>query len=218
MVNFVMSSRLFRQLIPVTALTVLCAVFSARAEGNATANLALVAKPSTSFASGDTTAAALNDGFTPRNSRDTAHKTYGNWPRTDTEWVQYEWSQPISTKQVEAYWWADGQGVGLPKACRILYWNGSRFVPVNGASGLGLERNTFNSTTFDEVKTTKLRLEIDSDGQLSTGLVEWRVYDSGKSPIFPPVVHAGQDRDVVLGGQTYLSGTADALQGGELKT
>src|SRR4029079_18935781 len=72
--------------------------------------------------------------------------------------------------------------------------------------------------TFDEVKTTKLRLEMDSDGQLSTGLVEWKVYDSGKSPVFPPVVHAGKDRDVVLGGKTYLSGVANSLQGGDFKT
>ena len=213
-----MCSRLFRFAFPMSALA-LCAALSAHADTtNAAANLALVATPSTSFASGDTSVTALNDGLTPRNSRDSSHKTYGNWPRTDTEWVQYEWSQPISTKQVDVYWWADGQGVGVPKTCRVEYWDGSKFVPVNEATGLGLERNEFNSTTFDEVKTTKLRLEMDSDGQLSTGLVEWKVYDSGKSPVFPPVVHAGKDRDVVMGGKTYLSGTANALQGGDFKS
>jgi uncharacterized protein len=217
-VNFVISSRLFRVSIPVGVLTVLCAALSARADTDAPANLALVAKPSTSFASGGTAVTALNDGFTPRSSRDGSHKTYGNWPRTDTEWVQYEWSRPISTKQMDVYWWADGAGVGVPKACRVEYWDGSKFVPVNGASGLGLERNEFNTTTFDEVKTTKLRLEMDSDGELSTGLVEWKVYDSGKSPVFPPVVHAGKDRDVVLGGKTYLSGAATLLKGTNFTT
>ena len=213
-----MNYRLFPRLFSLTVLSALCAALPVQAEDKALANLALVAKPTTSFVSGDTTVAALNDGFAPRNSRDNSHKTYGNWPRTDTEWVQYEWSQPISTKQVDVYWWADGQGVGLPKVCRVLYWNGSKFVPVSNASGLGVERNAFNGTTFDEVKTTRLRLEMDSDGQLSTGLVEWKVYDSGKSPVFPPVVKAGQDRDVVLGGKTYLSGAANSLQGGEFKT
>jgi hypothetical protein len=53
------------------------------------ANLALVATASSSDVSGDTSLAALNDGFTPRNSRDTSHGTYGNWNRTGTQWVDY---------------------------------------------------------------------------------------------------------------------------------
>ena len=62
--------------------------------------------------------------------------------------------------------------------------------------GLGIDPNKFNATKFDEVKTTKLRLEIESDGKLSTGILAWKVYDSGKSPEFPPTVTAGGDRDV----------------------
>ena len=91
-------------------------------------------------------------------------------------------------------------------------------MPVKNASSLGVERNTFNTTTFDEVRTTKVRLEMDSDGQLSTGLLEWKVYDSGNSPIFPPTVRAGEDRDVVLGGKTYLSGAAKSVQNSGFKT
>jgi DUF1680 family protein len=175
-------------------------------------NLAVVAKASSSFTSGDTTVNALNDGFTPRSSRDNRRGSYGNWPRTGTEWVQYEWSQPISTKQVDVYWWMDGQGIGAPKSCRVLYWDGKAFVPVAHADGLGVEGSKFNTTTFDEVTTPKLRLEIVSDGTLSTGILEWKVYDSGKSPEFPPTVAAGIDRDVIVGGKTYLNGAVKALK------
>jgi uncharacterized protein len=216
--ELVMKRRFLRLVLPLGALAILSGALSARAETNEAPNLAVAATPSASFTSGDTTETALNDGFTPRSSRDGSHKTYGNWPRTDTEWVQYEWSQPIATKQMDVYWWADGQGVGVPKACRVLYWDGSKFVPVNNATGLGVERNTFNPTTFDEVHTTKLRLEMDSDGQLSTGLLEWKVYDSGNSPMFPPSVRAGEDRDVILGGKTYLSGAAKSVQHGNFST
>jgi hypothetical protein len=195
-----------------------CGPSSASAATNEAPNLAVVATPTASFASGDTTVTALNDGFTPRNSRDGRNKTYGNWPRTDTQWVQYEWSQPVATKQVDVYWWIDGQGIGAPKACRVLYWDGANFVPVKEASGLGVAGNSFNTTSFDEVKTTKLRLEMDSDGQLSTGLLEWKVYDSGNSPMFPPSARAGLDRDVVLGGKTYLAGAAKSVQNGDFKT
>ncbi len=208
-----MNQNLLRLAVPLCALLFLCGPSTLRA-ADEPANLAVVATPSALYCSGDTTVDALNDGFSPRNSADARHRSYGNWPRTDTQWVQYEWSQPISTKQMDVYWWMDGQGVGAPKACRVSYWNGSEFVPVKNASGLGVAGSTFNSTTFDEVKTTKLRMEIVSDGQLSTGILEWKVYDSGNSPMFPPSVVAGIDRDVILGGKTYLLGAAKSVQSG----
>ncbi len=175
-------------------------------------NLATVAKPSSSFVSGDTRDTALNDGSTPRSSRGDRRGTYGNWPRTGTQWVQYEWTKPISTKQMDVYWWDDQQGVRLPKSSQVKYWNGTDFVPVPNASGLGVEGNKFNPTSFDEITTTKLRLEIESEGQNSTGIIEWRVFDSGKSPNFPPSVAAGVDRVVILGGKTYLTGKVKSLK------
>src|SRR5437879_1494772 len=78
-------------------------------------NLAMVATPSSSFVSGDTRNSALNDGLTPRSSRDNRRGSYGNWPRQGTQSVQYDWTQPITTKQIEVYWWDDRQGVRLPK-------------------------------------------------------------------------------------------------------
>ncbi len=175
-------------------------------------NLAVVATPSCSYVSGDTSLRALNDDNNPRNSRQRGPGSYGNWPSTGTQWVQYDWSHPISTKQTEVYWWDDRQGVRLPKACRLLYWNGTEFVPVPNAAGLGVAGDQFNTTTFGEVRTTKLRLEMDGDGQFSTGLLEWKVFDSGNSPEFPPSVTAGVDRIVVLGGKTYLNGQVKTLK------
>jgi DUF1680 family protein len=174
-------------------------------------NLAFVATPSASFVSSDTSLAALNDGVEPRSSRDNRRGSYGNWNRTGTQWVQYDWPKPVSTASIDVYWWRDGQGIGLPKACRLKYWDGTAFVPVANSSGLGVEPNRFNATTFDEVHTSKLRLEMDSDGSLSTGILEWKVYDSGNSPPFAPRVTAGLDRDVVLGGKTYLRGKVRTL-------
>ncbi len=193
----------------------LCTAFAQEkpATESAGVNLAVVAQPSTSYVSGDTRPTALNDGYDPRSSRDARRGSYGNWPRRGTQWVQYDWSQPISTSKIDVYWWADGQGVNVPKACRLLRWDGNAFVPVGNPSGLGVLRNQYNTTTFDEVSTSKLRLEIDSNDTFSTGVLEWKVYDSGKSPEFPPRVTAGIDRCAVLGGKTYLSGTVKMLTG-----
>src|SRR5688572_11186075 len=194
----------------------LAATTSKGQEADATApvNLAVVATPSSSAVSGDTSEAALNDGSTPRSSRDARRGSYGNWPNRGTQWVQYDWSRPIRTNRIEVYWWDDRRGVRLPKACRLKSWDGKDFTPVAGATGLGVAGDTFNVTTFDEMTTTKLRLEFDGDGEYSTGILEWRVLDSGNSPDFPPSVSAGVDRVVVLGGKTYLNGRVKTLRTG----
>src|SRR5579872_4941416 len=68
-------------------------------------NLAPVATPSASYTTGGMKPSAMNDGFTPLNSTDIGHGSYGNWPKIDTQWVQYDWSQPITTDKIDVYWW-----------------------------------------------------------------------------------------------------------------
>ncbi len=200
-----------------TGAFIILALLGARSAGAATnslpVNVAPMAVPASSYCSGDTSVTALNDGNEPRNSLERGTGSYGNWPRTGTQWVQLDWSQPICTDRIEVYWWDDHQGVRLPRACRLKYWDGQEFVEVANASGLGVEGDLFNETTFDEVSTSRLRLEMDGSESFSTGLLEWRVYDSGESPDFPPMVDAGIDRVVILGGKTYLSGVVKALKG-----
>jgi DUF1680 family protein len=174
-------------------------------QAGSNANLAVVATASSSYVSGDTTLAALQDGQDPQRSDDDSRRSYGNWNRTGTQWVQYDWRQAVSTHTIDVYWWDDHRGVRLPRASRLLYWDGSAFVPVAHPSGLGVAADRYNTTTFDEVRTTRLRLEIDSNDTFSTGILEWKVYDSGKSPAFPPSVEAGEDRVVVVGGKTWLT-------------
>jgi hypothetical protein len=181
---------------------------------NTTVNLAKVASASSLYTSGDTKLSALNDGAAPEASSDTRNGSFGTWPRLDPQWVEYAWTTPVTTNKVDLYWWIDGAGVGAPAAYRILYWNGSEFVPVANPQGQGTAANQFNSTTFDQVTTSRLRLELTSDGKLSPGILEWKVYSSGPVPLFPPAVNAGIDRAVVLGGQTYLAGKADWLVDG----
>ena len=172
------------------------------------ANLALVAEASTSFVSGHETLGALNDGAEPAHSDDKRRGAYGNWPRTGTQWVEYTWSQPVATRRMDVYWFDDERGVRLPAACRLKHWDGRDYVAVPGVEGMGLEKNRFNTTTYPEITTTRLRLEFDGVEKYSTGLLEWRVYDSGSSPNFPPTLNAGAERVVVLPGRTHLDATA----------
>ncbi|MGB2821636.1 MAG: beta-L-arabinofuranosidase domain-containing protein [Phycisphaerae bacterium] len=192
-------------------LTLLAGAATAAAETGV--NLAPVAKPSSSHVSGDTSLEALNDGHAPKTSHVRGKGSYGNWPSKGTQWVQYEWTAPVRTRKIDVFWWDDHRGVRLPKACRLLYWDGKAFVPVSKPSGLGVAKDKFNTTTFDEVRTSKLRLEIDGNGHYSTGILEWKAYNEGKLPDFPPSVTAGVDRLVMRGGKTYLSGQLQAIGG-----
>ena len=189
---------------------VVVTVFAAVCAG-AEVNIAPMAKPSTSFVSGHESLDAINDDFEPGDVGDHSHGCYGNWPQTGTQWVQYEWEEPISTAKIDVYWWDDNRGVRLPKASRLTYWDGNAFAPVKDAAGLGVAGGKYNTTTFAEVKTTKLRLEFDGNDRSSTGIIEWKVYDSGKSPKFAPRVRAGVDRVAVLPAKTYLNGEARGM-------
>lgn len=175
-------------------------------------NLAMVARVTGNFVSGDSGYAVLNNGAEPRNSGDTARGSYGTWPQTGPQWVVYEWDQPVSTDSVDVYWWQDGQGIALPTSAQLSFWDGSRFVPVPSARGGGLVGDRFNRTTFDRVTTHQLKLAFVGNGEKSVGVLQWKVYSAGPVPAFAPVVGAGIDRSVMVGGQTWLAGKAEWLQ------
>jgi uncharacterized protein len=171
-------------------------------------NLALLATPGGSVRFSPALN-SLNDGLVPNNTGNTRR---GNriQPRSQA-WVEYEWKQPVSTKEVAVYWYNFDGAVRLPIAYRLQYWDGKSFVPVNNAAGLGLTNNQYNNTSFDEISTTRLRLELDSADRFSATLLEWMVYKTENSAPVAPVVSAGIDRDVMVQGKTYLSGTVKSL-------
>jgi DUF1680 family protein len=181
-------------------------------------NLATFAAVSTSYVSPHETIAGINADFDPETSNDKTRGAYGNWPRSGTQWVTYTWTQPISTSSIDVYWFDDHNGVRLPKQARLYFWDGMQFTPTDPSS-VGLKESHYNALSFSPVTTTRLRLELDSNGVSSTGILQWRVYDDGKSPHFSPVVKAGMDRSVVLPGATYLTGfiKGSAAPGGVLK-
>lgn len=67
-------------------------------------NLAMVAKATGKFVSGDSTYAALNNGAEPRSSGDTARGAYGTLPQAEAQWVVYDWDQPVSNDSIDVYW------------------------------------------------------------------------------------------------------------------
>jgi uncharacterized protein len=178
-------------------------------EDSSRGNLALVAIPTGSGHPG-VLLTGLNDGFTPAapgNRRPGARPPQ----HTGTQWVEYDWMQPIRTREIAVYWWNYTNTVQLPRAYRVQYWDGTRFVLVQHPVGLGLANNQYNVSGFDEITTTRLRLELDSTERFASTILEWKVYPSQHSPAYPPVVIAGPDRDVMAHGKTYLAGSIKSV-------
>jgi uncharacterized protein len=174
-------------------------------------NLAEVAVPTSWFRNGGLLP-GLNDGLT---RTDTGPLAQWRWSGFDLPaeplWVQYEWSKPVHTGRVEVFWWDHQESVTLPDAYRIMYWDGNAFREVENVVGLSLVNGEFNETTFDVVKTTRLRIEADGGDFFPASLLEWKVYQEVGTPNHPPLVDAGIDRDVMVGGDTYLSGSARSV-------
>ena len=153
----------------------------------------------------------LNDGVTDIQTGQMRIRAGQPLAPLQNQYVEYEWSQPIRTKEIEVFWW-DWEGtLQLPQAYRVTYWNGKDFVPVSNPLGLGFSVAEFNKTTFDEVETTKLRIEIDSARQLRSSLLEWQVIQSPNSRNLPPLVKTNGDRTVMLGAQTYLTASIKSV-------
>ena len=149
----------------------------------------------------------LNDGINTTETGPVRMRSGQTPVPLQNQWVQYEWTQAVKTSEIEVFWW-DWEGtLPLPQAYRISYWNGSRFVPVTNPKGLGFSIAEYNKTTFDEVETSKLRIDVEGVQRLTSCLLEWKVIQSPNSKNLPPIVKTNGDRTVMMGAKTYL--TAD---------
>lgn len=173
-------------------------------------NLALVAKVSSSR--GGFGVEGLNDQKTPVNTANNrGFNNNNNRPPRANIWVQYEWQEPVTTSEVALFWWNFNNNVRLPEQYRISYWNGTAFVPVENAQGMGKENNQLNTTSFKEITTTRMRIDLDSADRGVTTLLEWVVNKSPNSANPKPLVSAGIDRDVIINGKTYLDASVKSV-------
>ncbi|WP_054860299.1 discoidin domain-containing protein [Gracilibacillus sp. JCM 18860] len=129
-------------------------------------NLAQSATPSTSFVSSWEDLNAINNGIDPENSGDKNGGAYGNWGNdSETEWVQYTWEDPVVINQSDVYWWTDGGGILMPESYTLEYMTEEgKWEHVKVIEGMGTEPDKYNTTTFDPVVTTGLRMTITRGG------------------------------------------------------
>jgi chitodextrinase len=173
-------------------------------KGSDSVNIAVIAKPTTSFVSDWETLAAVNDGYTPANSNDKTHGAYGNWDHPNSvQWVQYTWAQSYIIKSIQIYWFDDAGGVLTPTEAYIEYNNGLEWIK---AGDVPCVKNTFNFLTVGGITTDKIRVSMLNPTQ-STGILEFRVWGTTLSggtdiqaPTAPgtPQIKSVTDTSIVL--------------------
>lgn len=176
-------------------------------------NLAILATITTTGRGGPSVVANLNDGQIPDSVDAGMRQRFAGaarqgrlQQRLGVQRFECSWENPVTIDETAVFWYDHDSLVKLPQSYRFSYWDGSDFIPVGNAEGLGLINDQFNNTTFDEISTTRLMIEIDSVQRFMLPLLEWKVFKSKGSPAVAPVIDAGGDRTVVTGGKTYLSG------------
>jgi len=128
--------------------------------------------------------AALSDGRWPNGSADPSIPRFTLWPRLGTtEWVTYELEERRTVSEVNLYWFDDtGRGkCRVPRDWRVLYRNGTKWLPVQQASPAAAARDRYNRMTFAPVETAALKLEIDLQQGYSGGILEWVIGPPGPS-------------------------------------
>lgn len=190
-----------------SALPMRVAAATATAVGNAV-DLAPVAVPSSSTTGTDPRLLKLFGAELPAASTDTLKGAWSSWPHRDVQWLDLRWSAPVTTSRVEIYWAVDGSEVALPRGARLLRWDGRAYVPVAVRTPPTLRGDGLDRFDFAPVSTERLRLEVEPAAGKSAGVLRWRVLSAGALPALAPAIDAGVDRNVIVGGRTYLAADA----------
>jgi hypothetical protein len=116
--------------------------------------------------SGEGDFSALYDQIKPVNSADGSCPFLNLRPHQgDSAWVQYDFANKTRISSAKVYWKDDREYCIMPKSWRLVYWSDGQWIPVKNRKSYKVEKDKFNTATFEPVETEKLRLEIQLQGQ-----------------------------------------------------
>jgi hypothetical protein len=139
---------------------------------------AVTATPSASYCNAGDTVTAINSGESPASSDDESIPRQTFWDHHGTsEWVQYDFKKPIDVSSVAVYWFDDSGhgGCRIPQSWTLLYRDGQNWKPVDAPSSYDVNKDAFNKTTFSQVKTDALRINVQLKPDSSGGVLQWQV-------------------------------------------
>ncbi len=132
---------------------------------------------------GGDTVDAIGDSLEPNSSDDHSIPRLTFWNHKGTsEWCEAHFDS-VQTIDHSAVYWFDDTGRGqcrVPKSWRLFYQDGNDWKSVETKSEFGVQRDQFNTVSFDPVTATALRIEIQLQDDVSAGILEWRVGRSSR--------------------------------------
>ncbi len=92
-----------------------------------------------------------------------------------TQWIQYDFPEPVRIDRSEVLFFVDTAGCRLPRSWRLLYREGGQWKEVEAKGEYPVEADAFNAVAFAPVTTQAVRLEATAQPEKSAGTLEWRV-------------------------------------------
>lgn len=118
---------------------------------------------------------AIRDQILPISSNDHDCPYFHWWPHKDkTEWISYTFNKQYKISRSKIYWFSDGGGCKAPKEWRLYYKEDDKWIEVkNRNDEYGVRLNVLNTTIFEPVTTSAVKIEIELPKDSSTGIYEW---------------------------------------------
>jgi Uncharacterized protein conserved in bacteria len=120
----------------------------------------------------------INDQYEPENSNDHSVGYLHWWPKKGTtEWVSYEFPEPVRVSEVAIYWFDDtGEGeCRVPESWKLYYLKDGKWVEVKTNDKYGVEKDKYNVVRFSPLRTKGLKVELKLQKDFSAGIQEWKV-------------------------------------------
>lgn len=111
----------------------------------------------------------------------------GNWSNSEnwkdnkipnskeTEWVDYTFEKAQKISGTSVYWFDNGGDKKIPKSWRILYRDEAGWKPVQSIDPYTVNKDIFNEVRFKPIETKTLRLEVNLQPGVSSGIHEWKL-------------------------------------------
>ncbi|NMB80518.1 MAG: glycoside hydrolase family 127 protein [Ignavibacteria bacterium] len=120
----------------------------------------------------------IADRLEPKNSIDHSLPFFHWWPNKGTaESVQIDFQNLEEISQVDVYWF-DDTGIGecrIPSSWKVFYKEGDKWREVYTVDKYGVEKDKYNSVTFETVRTKSLKIEIHSQPDFAGGIHEIKI-------------------------------------------
>ena len=133
-----------------------------------------------SYCNGTDSIDAVYDAIEPTNSNDQTIPRMTWWNHLgSTEWMCVTFPTAKEVNACDVYWFDDTPihgGCRVPLSWKLQYQNDrGEWTDVSNASAYGVEPDRYNTVTFDTVRTTGLRMEVQLQPEKSSGVLEWKI-------------------------------------------